>query len=62
METHLNWKVLFTKLKFTIKNWFTLGWFNIIDTHAEVLESTREAKELHVQALAESNFNLLSGL
>ena len=26
------------------------------------LESTREAKELHAQALTESNFNLLSRL
>ena len=30
-----------------------LGWFNVIDARGS-LESTREAKELHAQALAET--------
>ena len=47
METHPNWKVLFTKLKFTIKNWFTLGWFNIIDARGsfgELLNRLNKSK------------------
>ena len=44
METHPNWKVLFTKLKFTIKNWFTLGWFNIIDARGSFGEHTRSER------------------
>ena len=36
-----------------LKTWFMLGWFNVINARGS-LESTREAKELHAQPLAET--------